>query len=140
MPAKRARIMFTPSDRAYSAVHRVAKVTHKPAAAVVREQLEVLVEHMENLASVLEHAEQLIKHEPKAVAEVARAAYAQIIPSLMRNATHGDWSSHPDMFHLADQLGLFGDNSDDSESKSPPSSNTGATGLDTVPIRKAQNG
>lgn len=120
MPAKRPRIMFTPSDRAYSAIRRVAAVTQRPVASVVTEQVEVLAEHLENLATVLEHADRLRKEEPQAFAAAAKAAFEQMLPLVEQADLHA--GKLEEAFRaFPGQLGMF----DDSE---PPSSNTGATG------------
>lgn len=113
MPAKRPRIMFTPSDRAYAAIRRVADVTDRPVSSIVSEQIDVLAEHLENLATVLEHADRLRKEEPQLVAAAAKAAFEQMLPLV--NQGQDVWRD------LAGQFGLF-------DEGQPPSSNTGATG------------
>lgn len=107
--------MFTPSDRAFAAIRRVALVTERPTSAVVAEQMEVLTEHLENLAGLLEEAKRIHQEEPQAVVAAARAAFEQMLPILGK--AEGELSGVMD--DLAEQLSLLDD--------TPPSSNTGAT-------------
>jgi hypothetical protein len=120
MATKRPRIMFTPSDRAFAAIRRVAAVTERPVSAVVSEQVEVLTEHLEGLASILELAKRIQREEPQAVAAAARAAFEQMLP-ILENA-------EADVQAIWDDLAAQYEFDDlDPNHPTPPSSNTGAT-------------
>jgi predicted DNA-binding protein len=118
MASKRPRIMFTPSDRAFAAIQRVAKVTEKPVSFIVAEQVDVMVEHLENLAFTLEHAERLQKEGPQEVKAAARHALQRVLGILdkVQEDLEPVWND------LTDQLGMFQD-----REPMPPPSNTGAT-------------
>ncbi len=127
MPAKRARLMFTPSKRALHAIRRVAKVTDKPTSSVVSENIDILAEHLENMAAILEQAKLIQEKQPQAVLDAARAAFEKMAPILDR--TQADMEAVLADAH--EQIAMFDE---------PPPSNTGATSESGPPPAKAANG
>ncbi len=130
MATKRPRIMFTPSDRAFAAIRRVANVTGKPVSYIVTEQVDVMAEHLENLAFTLEQAERLQKEGPREVKAAARHALERVLGILdkVQEDLEPVWNG------LTDQLGMFQD------VEKPPPSNTGATSPPGPPPRNPRKG